>query len=357
MTIDTEALKARVDPLEFVGQDVELRRIGNEHHGACPLACGGGDDRFWIKPDGRWACRQCKAAGADLISYILERDHCTFRDACETLARFAGITLGENSSSSLTSFRSQSELRKPTLRSSERSELRTPSLEWKDAALAVVESCVARLWTEVGARARSYLHGRGLTDETIRAARLGFAPEPVTIAEMYVPAGITIPWTRDGDVVLVKVRTRSNAQGQKYLAVRWADRKRANGDGGHPWVYLADDLAGHATLATTEGEFDALLLSQEAGELVDVVTLGSAGADWPEDARTLALGYGRVLLLLDGDEAGEAAAARLSETLATARHVPLPAGQDVTDFHIAGGSLRALVGPYTPRVLRQGDDL
>ena len=82
MSIDTEALKARIDPVKFVGQDVELRRIGGEHHGPCPLSCNGGVDRFWVKPDGRWACRRCEAAGSDLIRYVRERDHITFIEAC-----------------------------------------------------------------------------------------------------------------------------------------------------------------------------------------------------------------------------------------------------------------------------------
>ena len=86
------------------------------------------------------------------------------------------------------------------------------------------------------------------------------------------------------------------------------------------------------------------MLRQQAGELVDGRTLGSAGADWPEGARTLLLGYGRLLLLLDADEAGEGAAARLSETFAIAQHVPLPDSQDVTDFDLAGGDLRAVSG-------------
>ncbi len=52
-----------------------------------------------------------------------------------------------------------------------------------------------------------------------------------------------------------------------------------------------------------------------------------------------------MLLLLDADDAGEAGTARLG-AVGTARRVPLPDGQDVTDFHLAGGDLRALVEPH-----------
>jgi hypothetical protein len=40
-------------------------------------------------------------------------------------------------------------------------------------ALALVNEAAGRLWTPEGTDALSYLHNRGLTDETIRAARLG----------------------------------------------------------------------------------------------------------------------------------------------------------------------------------------
>ena len=33
------------------------------------------------------------------------------------------------------------------------------------------------LWSAEGERARAYLHGRGLTDETLRARRIGFQPK------------------------------------------------------------------------------------------------------------------------------------------------------------------------------------
>jgi DNA primase len=44
-----------------------------------------------------------------------------------------------------------------------------------DHAMALVTGA-ARLWTPEGTEALTYLHGRGLKDETIRAARLGWTP-------------------------------------------------------------------------------------------------------------------------------------------------------------------------------------
>jgi hypothetical protein len=40
-----------------------------------------------------------------------------------------------------------------------------------------LEEAEAVLWSVEGARARAYLHTRGLTDETLRVWRIGFQPE------------------------------------------------------------------------------------------------------------------------------------------------------------------------------------
>src|SRR5215472_3361992 len=61
-------------------------------------------------------------------------------------------------------------------------------------------------------------------------------------------------------------------------------------------------------LIITEGEFDALLLGQELGELAAVVTLGSA-SDRPEGSTCLAMVPAAVgYLALDADPAGDKAA-------------------------------------------------
>jgi DNA primase len=42
--------------------------------------------------------------------------------------------------------------------------------------LRFLEEAEAALWSAEGERARAYLHGRGLNDETLRAWRIGFQP-------------------------------------------------------------------------------------------------------------------------------------------------------------------------------------
>jgi hypothetical protein len=135
-------------------------------------------------------------------------------------------------------------------------------------ALTLVEAAAARLWTPEGADALTYLHGRGLTDETIRAARLGMVP-PLALPGR--PRGIVVPWF-DGDrPTLFKLRQPEGVK-PKYREV-FRDRHRLTG------IYPdRRAIRPGRPLVITEGEFDALLLGQELSDLAAVVTLGSASA-------------------------------------------------------------------------------
>src|SRR5262249_9421036 len=77
-------------------------------------------------------------------------------------------------------------------------------------ALALVDKGAGRLWSPEGTEALAYLHGRGLTDETIRAAHLG------VVASVAIPTrdgdrdflarGVVIPWFEEDRLALVKIR-------------------------------------------------------------------------------------------------------------------------------------------------------
>jgi hypothetical protein len=93
-----------------------------------------------------------------------------------------------------------------------------------------------------------------------------------------------------------------------------------------------------------EGEFDALLTWQAAGDLVGVATLGSCAAQLPGRALRFLIRARRLLVAYDSDAAGQAGARRLMAASPGLPWVPvrLPA-KDVTTFHQAGGDIRAWV--------------
>jgi hypothetical protein len=141
-------------------------------------------------------------------------------------------------------------------------------------AEALVASSDDRLWSPAGAEALAYLTGpeRLLRPETIRAARLGYTPSVRAKSKEgnpYEARGVVIPWYFAGRLTLVKVR-QPDGRRPKYAEV-YRDR------GIHTGIFPGADAIrpGHP-LIVTEGEFDALVLSQELGDLAAVVTLGSA---------------------------------------------------------------------------------
>jgi hypothetical protein len=136
-----------------------------------------------------------------------------------------------------------------------------------------------------------------------------------------------IPWTVDGETWHVKAR-RLEDDGPKYIRVR----------GGEPTLYGADLLEGRPVVVICEGELDAVLLWQEAGDLVDVVAIGTKGAKIPTPYLGTLAGASRWLLALDRD--AERKAAEWGTWSARVRRVRPLQGNDLTDFHLEGGDLR-----------------
>ena len=127
-------------------------------------------------------------------------------------------------------------------------------------ARMLVEEARQRLWSPEGLRERQWLHDRGLSDATIRAAGLGWTPRvmvPTRDEIRYFRAGgIVLPWF-DGDrLAMVKIRQPADRQPKYVEAFRDAPR-----------VYPSPaTVRSGAPLILAEGEFDALLLAQELGD-------------------------------------------------------------------------------------------
>ena len=148
--------------LELIGRDTVLRKKGGkdggEYAGQCPWC--GGRDRFVVWPHAdrpRYWCRKCDRKG-DAIQYLRDRDNLTYIEACR---RVRGLP----------SKLSQSAARQ----SSQPSQLIVPPPTiWQGKAREFCERCEEMLWTPTGLKAREYLYRRGLEDETILAARVGY---------------------------------------------------------------------------------------------------------------------------------------------------------------------------------------
>ena len=245
-----ELNKATVDLLRLVSEDTQLRRVatteGGEWAGPCPL-CRAGRDRFRVQPARqRWFCRRCTPPWEDAISYVRKRSDSTYAAACQELLQYASEPRSQGATGE-----SAERIRK----------------EWSLRAVRVAQQCEAQLWAPTGEPGRRLLAQRGITNRTAAYWRLGYQPADGRVEGVWVPAGLTLPWFVGGVVEAIRIRRASAGAERRYTSV-----------GGSRFVapFGVWSVRDHDAVVLAEGELDAALLWQEAGDLVGVVTFGSA---------------------------------------------------------------------------------
>ena len=151
---------AAVDMVSLVGSRVELRRAGvNSYFGNCPFH----DERtgsFHVSPDERlYHCFGCNAAG-DAFTFVMETEGLDFKGALESLADRFGVAL-------------------ETVEEDPRAQEHRRRTERLHELLGRTAAFYERTLWEAGeaAGAREYLAGRGLEQATLRAFRVGYAPD------------------------------------------------------------------------------------------------------------------------------------------------------------------------------------
>jgi hypothetical protein len=195
---------------------------------------------------------------------------------------------------------------RPPDRAAERPPDRPAGLDRREAERLVADAS-ERIWSPEGAAALKYLlETRGLTEATIRAARLGWAdkiklPLKDRDGTWLLTDVITIPWLDpSGRLERINTRRLGLFKGAKYV--------RAFSGSASVYPSMAAIKPGLA-LIVCEGELDAVLLGQELADLAGVVTFGSTSGR-PDPSTWLAIARCSALYIaLDGDPAGDDAAA------------------------------------------------
>jgi len=161
---------------------------------------------------------------------------------------------------------------------------------------------------------------------------------------VWLPRGVVIPCVVDGVIWYVKVNRAEGyvGRGPKYVQLRGSSGAGLYGAygprGGDGWN-------GADVLWVDEGEWNALTAWQETADLVDVVSMGSAGLN-PERLGPWAdvfLGARAVLVRVDEDAAGARAWERWRAWSGRARRVTAPAGGDTNGYLKGGGDVRAWI--------------
>jgi DNA primase len=155
-----EIVKQQADIVRIIGDYIKLKKAGAQNYaGLCPFH-GEKTPSFSVHATRQfYHCFGCGVSG-DVFSFVQKMENISFPEAVRLVASKLGIPLPK------VTFSSPGEARD--------AKLRAQLLEIQERAAGFFQECLKR---PEGARAREYLIGRGLDQETIARFRIGFAPD------------------------------------------------------------------------------------------------------------------------------------------------------------------------------------
>lgn len=150
-----EEIRARVPVSDIVGKRTKLTRAGREFKGCCPFHKEKTPSFYVNDQKGFYHCFGCGAHG-DVVGFLMNHDNMAFMDAVEQLAGIAGMQVPKPSKEEQQKF----------ARQMSQYDLMEQATKWYEA----------QLHDPRYKKILDYLRGRGLSLETIKSFRLGFAP-------------------------------------------------------------------------------------------------------------------------------------------------------------------------------------
>ena len=170
MSDTVQQIKERLEIQDIIAPYVKLTKAGRTLRGLCPFHKEK-TPSFHVSPErGTWHCFGC-GLGGDGFSFIEKVEGVDFKGALKILAEKAGVVIEYSGSGA-----SEDKSKKDRLR-----EVMSRASEWYAEKLSK-------------SPAEAYAKKRGLTDETIRAWRLGYAPDSWrALLEALTAEGCTIP--------------------------------------------------------------------------------------------------------------------------------------------------------------------
>ncbi len=336
---------AAVDIVQLVGQTVALKKRGRSYVGLCPFHTEK-TPSFHVHPDrGYFHCFGCKASG-NAIDFVMKRDRIEFMEAMRQLAERHNIELPKGASRESVS-------------------LRQGLLDAQSAAATYFEQNLQH--PQLGEAAREYLKSRGFNDETIKQFRIGVALDgydglsksPLMRkfnAELLMQGGLIKQGESGGTYDTFRSRLMFPIRDENGRVVAFGGRVMPGSD--HPAKYLNSpetplfsksriayglDLAKPRiietkTVAVVEGYTDVVMAHQFGASNV-VSVLGTA---LTEAHVTLIRRFAdRIVLLFDGDAAGDMAVDRALQLFLTQpieiAIATLPPGVDPDEYLLERG--------------------
>lgn len=351
-TIDNEIkdrVRMAINIVDLMSSYMELRRQGRGFVAQCPFH----DDRrpsLQINPDRQtWKCWVCDVGG-DIFSFVMQKESVTFPEALRMLAERAGITIEEK----------KNRRGQPT--SDEKKSL-LDAMKW------AVNEFHQHLLTADGAQnARSYLKDRGISDESIKTFQLGYAPDSWSwlldrgSAKSYRPElleavgllaknergsrydrfrGRAIFPIRDaqGRSIAVGGRVLPGAQGDSAKYINCNETRLYHKSHQLYGLDLARDAIVKSRQAIVMEGYTDVIMAVQHGITNAVACCGTALGE--SHIRLLKRYCDSVILLLDGDAAGQRRTSEILELFVTEqmdlRILTLPDELDPCDYLIQYG--------------------
>ena len=361
-------LKRQADIVRVVQDYVSLKKKGTNWMACCPFHQEKSPS-FSVSPSKEmFYCFGC-GKGGSVFTFVMELEHVTFPEAVKIVAEKSGVALPAPVEDDKFEARRRD--------ADEIVQLNTWALEWWE-----------RQYAEGAARgAREYVESRGITEETRRTFRLGFAPDSWDALSSHLKAKGATPAQIERSGLVVKKDAGGfydRFRGRVIFPVLDAQGRavafgaRVLPGGGEPKYLNSPETAAYTKgrhlyglhqnreeirnkkfVILVEGYLD-VIVPHQFGVRNCVASLGTSLT--AEQARLMGRFARRVVVNYDGDRAGVAAAKRAIEVLLPedfeVKVLVLPDGADPDEFLRARGAeeyteRRGAALPYIQFVLDQ----
>ncbi len=152
---ERELIKNKIDIVELISSYIPLKKAGRNFRTTCPFHSEK-TPSFTVSPERQiWKCFGCGKAG-DIFGFLIEYEKMTFGEAIRTLAARAGVKLEYHG------------------KSQEKKDLEEIIFEINHLASEFYNYVLTS--TTVGKRALDYLEKRGITKDSVRLFKIGYAP-------------------------------------------------------------------------------------------------------------------------------------------------------------------------------------